>query len=417
MTHAAAAPPAPGPAPRLPPFLPALLAALAAIGPFSIDTYLPAFAAMGQELAASPLQVQQTLTAYLAPFAVMILWHGAFSDALGRRRVILVTLALFGAATLVCALAPNIETLWLGRALQGMCAGSGMVVGRAMVRDVLHDGPAAQRLMASVAVMFALAPAVAPVIGGWVFAALGWRAVFGFLMLYAGVLWLACYRHLPETLPPDQRHSLRPGPLARAYAGVFARRDFLLLAGALALNFNAFFIYVLSAPVFLLQHLKLTPQQFGWMFIPGVIGMMAGSLLSGRLAGRVTPRRTIQLAYGVMIAAAVLNVALNLWLAPGLPQSVLPIVIYNVGMALAMPSLTLMVLDLLPAQRGLISSCQGFVQTLTNALAASLLAPLLWETTLRLSLGMAALLAAGLAAFALHRAALPESGIQGSGLQ
>jgi DHA1 family bicyclomycin/chloramphenicol resistance-like MFS transporter len=386
----------------VPRLLPVLLAALAAIGPFSIDTYLPAFPAMAQELGAGPLEVQQTLTAYLAPFAFMILWHGAFSDALGRRRVILATLLLFAASTLVCAFAPDIETLWLGRALQGTCAGSGMVIGRAIVRDVLHDGPAAQRLMASVAVMFALAPAVAPVIGGWIFAALGWRAVFGFLFLYAIVLVAACWRFLPETLPRAQRQSLHPAWLARSYLGVFARPAFLLLAGALALNFAAFFIYVLSAPVFLMQHLSLSPQQFAYMFVPGVAGMMAGSVTSGRLAGRLSPRRTIGAGYAFMIVAAALNVGINLTLAPGLPQSVLPIVLYNFGMALAMPSLTLLVLDLLPRQRGLISSCQGFVQTVVNALAAAAIAPLLWGSTLTLALGMAAILSLGLASFGTH---------------
>ncbi|MCK7501846.1 MAG: multidrug effflux MFS transporter [Comamonadaceae bacterium] len=254
-----------------------LLAALAAIGPFSIDTYLPAFPAIGRDLGASQIEVQQTLTAYLVPFGFMILWHGAFSDALGRRRVILVTLFLFALSSLVCAFATGIEMLWLGRALQGMCAGSGMVVGRAIIRDVLHDGPAAQRLMSTVAVMFGLAPAIAPVIGGWIFAALGWRAVFGFLVLFGGALFALCYFFMPETLPPQKRQSLHPAWLARSYLGVFSHGEFLLLSGALAFNFSAFFIYVLSAPVFLMQHLRLSPQEFGWMFIPGVVGMMGGS--------------------------------------------------------------------------------------------------------------------------------------------
>jgi DHA1 family bicyclomycin/chloramphenicol resistance-like MFS transporter len=379
-----------------------LLAALGALGPFSIDTYLPAFPAIGAELGASPLEVQQTLTAYLLPFGLMILWHGPLSDAFGRRPVILASLVLFAAASLACAFAPGIEGLWLGRGLQGMCAGAGMVVGRAMVRDVLHDGPAAQRLMSAVAVMFALAPAVAPVIGGWIHTGFGWRAVFVFLALLTLTLAAACFVHLPETLPKGERHGMHPLRLARAYAQVFTRGEFLLLAGALALNFGAFFIYVLSAPVFLMRHLGLGPQDFAWMFVPNVTGMMLGSLASGRLAGRLSQRRTIALSYGVMLAAALLNVALNLWLPPGLAQSVTPVALYNFGMALAMPSLTLLLLDLLPRQRGLISSCQGFVQTATNALAAAVLAPLLWGSTLTLALGMAGILALGLACFGAY---------------
>ena len=379
-----------------------LLAALAAIGPFSIDTYLPSFPDIEIALQANQLEVQQTLTAYLAPFAFMILWHGALADALGRRRVILWTLLLFTAASLLCAFATTIEMLWLGRAMQALGAGAGMVIGRAIVRDVLHDGPAAQRLMACVAVMFGLAPAVAPVIGGWIHDTLGWRAVFGFLACYGGMLLAWSHRFLPETLPPQHRQSLHPASLVRAYLGVFSHGEFLMLSGALALNFAAFFIYVLSAPVFLMQHLSLSPREFGWMFIPGVMGMMAGSLTSGRLAGKLSQRRTIAVAYAVMIAAAALNVVINLNLTPGLPQSVLPIVIFNFGMALSMPSLSLLIIDLLPRQRGLISSCQGFTQTATNALAAAVIAPLLWASTLSLALGMAALLTAGLALFALY---------------
>lgn len=379
-----------------------LLAALAAIGPFSIDTYLPSFPDIGLALGASQLEVQQTLTAYLAPFAFMILWHGALADALGRRRVVLWTLLLYAAASVLCAFAPTIEVLWLGRALQALGAGSGMVIGRAIVRDVLHDGPAAQRLMASVAVMFGLAPAIAPIMGGWIHDALGWRAVFGFLACYGAMLCAWSYRFLPETLPPQNRQSLHPGSLARSYLGVFSHREFLMLSGALALNFAAFFIYVLSAPVFLIQHLGLSPREFGWMFIPAVTGMMAGSLTSGRLAGRLSQRRTIAVAYVVMITAAALNVVINLSLPPGIPQSVLTIMIFNFGMALSMPSLSLMIIDLRPRQRGLISSCQGFTQTATNALAAALVAPLLWTSTVSLALGMAALLTAGLALFVLY---------------
>jgi len=231
---------------------------------------------------------------------------------------------------------------------------------------------------------------------------MGWRAVFAFLVVFASALLVLCYFFLPETLPQHKRQSLHPAWLARSYLGVFSNGQFLLLSGALALNFSAFFIYVLSAPVFLMQHLRLSPQEFGWMFIPSVAGMMSGSFASGRLAGRLSQRRTIAVGYAVMGTAATINVAINLIMAPGLPQSVLPIVIYNFGMALAMPSLTLLVLDLLPGQRGLISSCQGFVQTTSNSLAASVVAPMLWGSTLALALGMAGLLTLGMAAFGMH---------------
>lgn len=379
-----------------------LLAALAAIGPFSIDTYLPAFPAIGTALAATPVEVQQTLTAYLVPFAFMMLWYGALADALGRRRVLLWAYALYAASSLFCVFAVSIEWLWCGRALQGLSAGAGMVVGRAIVRDVL-DGAAAQRLMAHIGMMFALAPAVAPVLGGWIYAFFDWRAVFVFLALYGAVLFAAIWRYLPETLPPEARQSLRPGPLTRAYGEVFSHRGFLALAGAVALNFNGFFIYVLSAPAFLIGHLGVSPQGFLWLFGPAMAGLVLGNYLSARLAGAVSSHRTIALGYAVMMAAAAANIGLNVVMAPRLPWSVLPVAGYVVGMTLAMPSLTLRILDLFPQRRGLISSCQGTMQTGVNAITASLLAPLAWGSTLNLALAMALFLLLGLAAFAARR--------------
>jgi len=379
-----------------------LLAALSSLGPFAIDTYLPSFHDIGATLAATPIEVQQTLTAYLLPFALMTLWHGAIADALGRRRVILAALALFALATAGCALATRIEVLWLLRALQGVSAGAGVVVSRAIVRD-LYDGPPAQRLMAQISMMFALAPAVAPVIGGWLQAAFGWRAVFAFLVLFALGLWLVCWRLLPETLPVERRQSLRPAYLWQSYRAVLSSPRFLALTGALSFNFIGFFLYVLSAPVFLMRHLQLPETAFFWLFGPAMAGLVAGSWLSGRLAGRVSTTGTLQRGYLLMGTAAAANVALCLALPPGL-WSVAPIFLYTLGMALAMPSLTLLALDPYPEKRGLAASCQTFLQAGFNALAAGVLAPLLWGSTLTLAAGMAAfMLLGGGAAWAQRR--------------
>src|SRR3990172_5841986 len=138
-----------------------LLAMLTWVGPFSIDAYLPSMPEIGRAMGVGPLTVQQTLTAYMAPFAFMTLWHGAISDALGRRRVILAGIGLFALASLACALAGNIESLLAARAMQGLTAGAGMVVGRAIIRDLL-EGADAQRMMSRVTMVFALAPAGGP---------------------------------------------------------------------------------------------------------------------------------------------------------------------------------------------------------------------------------------------------------------
>ena len=379
-----------------------LLAALSALGPFSIDTYLPAFPAMAQALHATDIEIQQSLTAYLLPFAFMMLWHGAISDALGRRRIILFGLGLFAAASLVCASATRVEMLWFGRALQGCSSGIGIVVGRAMVRDLL-DGPEAQRLMSKIAVLFAIAPAIAPVIGGWLLHFFDWQASFIFLALLAGSLLTACALWLPETLAADKRQSLHPAPLARAYGRVFRHRRFLLLALSNACNFNAFFIYVLASPVFLIRHLGLSAQSFAWMFVPQVTGMMIGSYLSGRLAGRLSPQQTVRLAYLLMGGGATLNLGLNLTLPPGLPWSIVPLPLFACGMALAMPSVQLLALDLFPTRRGLASSGLGVVHTGIAVLSSALLVPLLWASTLELAGGMAVMMLLGGAAFVLSQ--------------
>ncbi len=376
---------------------------MSALGPFAIDTYLPSFHDIGASLQATPIQVQQTLSAYLAAFAAMTLWHGALSDRFGRRRITLLALALFAVASAGCAFATRIEQLWFWRAMQGVTAGAGIVISRAIVRD-LFDGAQAQRLMSRIIMMFAIAPAVAPVIGGWLQTLFGWRSVFAFLVLSTATVWLACWKLLPETLPPEKRQSLQPAYLGRTYWKVMTSPPFLLACAALSLNFAGFFIYVLSAPMFLMTHLGLTETAFLWLFGPAMGGLVSGSWLSGRLAGRISAGRTIALGYLVMSVAALINLGINLALPPALPWSVLPLFVYTLGMALAMPSLTILALDPFPEQRGLAASCQTFFQSGFNSLAAALIAPALWGSTLTLALGMAGLMMlGGIAALADHK--------------
>ncbi|MDP3636878.1 MAG: multidrug effflux MFS transporter [Azonexus sp.] len=377
-----------------------LLASLSALGPFSIDTYLPSFPEIAEKLGATQLQVQQTLSVYLLAFAVMTLWHGAISDRFGRRRVILIALGLFALASAGCAFASTIEQLWFWRAMQGITAGAGIVISRAIVRD-LYDGADAQRLMSQITMMFAIAPAIAPVIGGWLQTLFGWRSVFAFLVLSTAALGLACWKLLPETLPPEKRQSLKPAYLGRTYWKVLTSPAFLFACAAVSLNFGGFFVYILSAPVFLMQHLGIHETGFLWLFGPAMAGMIGGAWLSGRLAGNISLSRTIALGYLLMISAASINVALNLALPPALPWSVMPIFIYTLGMALTMPGLTILALDPFPAQRGLAASCQTFFQSGFNSIVAALIAPALWGSTLSLAWGMAGMmLLGGMAALA-----------------
>ncbi|GAB2180798.1 multidrug effflux MFS transporter [Denitratisoma sp. agr-D3] len=371
-----------------PVLLPFLLAALSAIGPFSVDSYLPAFPAIAADLGATPVQVQQTMSAYLFTFCVLMLWHGAISDALGRRRVVLAGLAVYAAASLFCVFALRIEMLWLGRALQGLAGGVGGVVGRAIIQD-RFKGAAAVKQMALVTTIFAAAPVIAPILGGWLLAWFGWHAIFVFLTAYTLLLLLACALWLPETLPPAQRHSLHPLALWRGYREVLGTPAFLKLGLATALFMSGQMIYVMSSPVFIMGHLKLSPQSFAWLFVPAIAGMVAGNVVAGRLAGRLPVRTLVWRGIVVMLGASVFNLGINAFGQPGLPWVVLPVALYASGLFMAFASLQLIAMDLFPTRRGMAASCQSFLVTLGMGFTAGVSAPLLWDSTFHLALGMA----------------------------
>lgn len=381
-----------------------VLASLSWIGPFSIDTYLPSLPDISKTFGVPVADVQQTVTAFLVMFAVMSLWHGALSDAYGRRKLTLISLCTFLVASAGCAFAWNVHVLMFCRALQGATAGTGMIVGRAVVRD-LFEGAAAQRLMSHVATIFTIAPVMAPVVGGWMQVWWGWRSIFYFLLGLSGFLLLCCWKALPETLPPEHRQPLKLGFLARSYWKVMTTPAFLMACGSLAFTGSGFFIYIIGAPVFLMKHLGLKETEFLWLFLPMSIGMIIGAGISGRCAGRISGRQTIFLGYGIMILAAIGNLTLNLLMPPKIPWNIVPLFFYVIGMSASMPSLTLITLDLFPEQRGLAASCQGFIGLGANAIVSALVA-LVWGTTLSMAWTMLVMLVFGVATLILYQIAM-----------
>jgi DHA1 family bicyclomycin/chloramphenicol resistance-like MFS transporter len=227
----------PAPAPHRAP-LSLLLGLLSTVGAFTIDAYFPSMRAIAQEFHLSAWQVQQTLTVYMFTYAFAALFHGSLSDALGRRRPILISLGIYTLASIGCAAAPNFATLLAFRAVQGLVAGGGQIIGRAIVRDSFH-GPEAQRLMSLITMIFGLGPAAAPIIGGWVHALLGWRAVFGTMALLGFALLIYTAQRLSETHPPERRTPLRVDRLLKHNLAVLRHTEFLLLALASGLAFIA----------------------------------------------------------------------------------------------------------------------------------------------------------------------------------
>ena len=382
--------------------LAALLACLGMVGPFSLDTYLPAFSGIASSLNASPVQMQQTLSAYLFGFAVMNLFHGALSDSLGRRPVVLWGVAVFTLASAGCALSQHIGVLIFFRALQGMAAGAGIVVSRAVIRDMFPPADA-QRVMSQVTIYFGIAPAVAPLVGGFLFVHLDWHAVFWFLTAIGVALWIANHRLLPESLHPLQRQPLNLRHLMRGYVELGTSGRFLALALASGVPFNGMFLYVLSAPVFLGEHLGLLPEQFFWLFLLTIAGIMGGAFLSGRLAGHVSPKVQVRDGFLVMGTVSLLNLALNLVFEPNVWWAMVPIAVFSFGWAMMVPVVTLMVLDQAPDRRGMASSLQACIGSTASGVVAGVVAPLVMHSTLALALTSLVLMAIGAVAWAWVR--------------
>jgi DHA1 family bicyclomycin/chloramphenicol resistance-like MFS transporter len=382
--------------------LAALLAALAMLGPFSVDAYLPAFPAIQDNLHATSIEVQQTLTAYMLAFAVMSLWHGALSDAFGRRNVILVGMVVFAVGTLGCASAHSVHYLWIFRIMQGISAGAGVVVGRAIIRDLYSGAPAA-RLLSMVTMIFSIAPAIAPVLGGWVVTLFDWRAIFlGLLVFSLGLLWV-CWQHLPETVPKEQRQPFNPRFLAKSYWAIFSSVQFQMKSGVTAFNFGGMFLFISGAPVLLPVHLHLGPSDFAWLFVPAVGGIFLGALAANRLAGKMHFSRQIAIGYAFMLAAVTFSVSYHGLFPPALPWTVLPMFFYNFGSSVINPSATLLALDLFPHIRGTAASCQSFLTTLMGAIVAGIVAPALTHSVLAMALGQAAFALASLACWMVSR--------------
>lgn len=386
-----------------------LLAVLGMLGPFSIDTYLPAFAGIGHALGATPVEMQQTLSAYLFGFAFMNLFHGALADSFGRRPVVLTGLAVFTLASAGCALSQSVGQLVLFRALQGLSTGAGIVVSRTVIRDV-YPPAQAQKVMSQVTIYFGVAPAIAPIVGGWLFVHLGWHSIFWFLTGVGVVLWAANYRLLPETLHPLHRQPLSVPNLMRGYGQMLSSPRFMLLALASGVPFNGMFLYVLAAPAFLGELLGLEPTQFFWFFLLSIGGIMGGAWTSGRLAGRIAPKRQIRHGFVIMFVVGVANLAANLLFPAHAGWALLPIGIFSFGWALMVPVVTLLVLDLHPERRGMASSLQACVGSVANGLVAGVIAPLVMHSTAALAAASLAMLAVGLVSWIYLHHRWPEIG-------
>ncbi len=386
-----------------------LLAVLGMLGPFSIDTYIPAFTGIAQSLGATPVEMQQTLSAYLFGYAFMNLFHGALADSFGRRPVVLWGLAVFTLASVGCALSQSIGHLVFFRAVQGLSTGAGIVVSRAVIRDMFPPAQA-QQVMSQVTIYFGVAPAIAPIVGGWLFVNTGWHSIFWFLVVVGVIVWIANYKLLPETLHVSQRQPFNVRHLMRGYWQLGSSPRFLLLALASGVPFNGMFLYLLAAPVFLGMHLALAPTEFFWFFVLNIGGIMAGAWLSGRLAGKIAPKRQIRHGFVIMLVIAVVNLVANMLFKASASWAIFPIAVFAFGWALMVPVVTLLVLDLYPERRGMASSLQAFIGSTANGVVAGVIAPLVMHSTVAMATASLLMMGVGLVAWIYLHHHWPEIG-------
>lgn len=355
--------------------LTAVLGMLAMLGPFSIDTMYPALFKMQQDLGVSEAAIQQSVSIYLLGYAAMSPFHGPVSDMLGRRRVILCGLLTYIAASMGCALSLTLTQLLLFRFAQGISAGAGLIVGRAVIRDLVQ-GTDAQKLMSQVSLVFAIGPAIAPIIGGWIAPRMHWHSIYWFLSALGIMVFVITWVLLPESHPVRSRLPLRVRVLSKVYRDILTNRKFVVLSLAATANFGAVVLYITSAPSLILRMLHLTTSDFIYFFGPNIAGMILGSFVNGRIAGRLKPMSIANLGFGICGIATLLNVAYSL-LSPSysLPWAILPLSMLSFGVALTFPILTLAILDMFPCERGSASSMQSFFSQLGNAAVAGLLSP------------------------------------------
>lgn len=353
-----------------------ILAGITMVGPFTVDAIFPAFDVIGRDLRVDQVAMQQTLSVYLITFAVASLFHGSISDAAGRKPVIVIGSVLYAAASALCALAPTMPLLLGARALQGLVAGAGLIVARTVVRD-LYEGVLAQRFMSNMTMVFAVAPALAPIVGGWILGWGSWHTIFWVLAGYGLASAVVALLLLPETHPASDRVAFHARPLIASFMGAAKDHGVLRLSGAIACNFAALFLYISSAPAIIVEHLGLGAQDFGVLFIPLVATMMLGSFLTGRLVGRIRPGVVVLTGFLVALGGAVFAIVYQATATTADARwTVLPAMTTSLGVALVLPILTISLLDLRPRERGAVSSFQAFLSTVFNALVAGVVSPL-----------------------------------------
>jgi DHA1 family bicyclomycin/chloramphenicol resistance-like MFS transporter len=375
--------------PRRPARLIFILGALTAFGPLSIDMYLPGLPDLAATLDAPAWAAQLTLTACLAGLALGQIVAGPLSDRLGRRAPLLAGVSAYAGASLLCALAPSVYALVGLRFVQGLAGAAGIVIARAVVRD-MYTGREAARFFSMLMLVNGAAPILAPVLGGQVLEVTSWRGVFVVLAAIGVLLAAAAALGLPETLDAARRHPGGVGATLRTFGRLLADRGFLGHALACGLSFGAMFAYIAGSPFVLQEIYGASPQLFSVMFAANALGIVAASQLNRVLIGRFEPRAIMVAALGVQALAGV-----TLLVAVAVGTGVWPVVVLLFAvvssLGLVMPNATALALADHPDVAGSASGLLGVMQFIVGATTAPLVGVAGTDTALPMAMLIAAL--------------------------
>jgi MFS transporter, DHA1 family, multidrug resistance protein len=370
--------------------LTALLAALSAIGPLTTDMYLPSLPEIARQLDASTAQVQLTISAYLIGFAVGQIFYGPVSDRHGRKPVLVAAIALYCVASLACALSTSIEMLIVARAFQALGGSGGIVLTRAVVRDI-YSGARAGRELSLIGSVMALAPVLAPIAGGLVQTGFGWRAIFLTLVIVGLLGAVIILLLLPETLHARAVEPVSMRSIFRSYRVVARNPSYLAYLGIASASYAGLFAWI-SGAAFVLQNLYgLTPFGFGVAFALGSIGYMTGSAFAARMV--VTVGLDGMLGIGGCACAAGglgMMVAVSFGLTSFL-SLVLPVAVYLAGLGMVLPQGIAGAMTPFPERAGAASSLFGFVQQSAAALCGAAVGGFLGQSAWPLAVGVAAM--------------------------
>jgi DHA1 family bicyclomycin/chloramphenicol resistance-like MFS transporter len=343
-----------------------ILACLVAIGPLSTDMYLPAQPAIKEELSATLEQIQLTLSIFLIGTSVALPFWGPLADRFGRRPILIAGFTLFIASSFGCAFAKDIESLILFRFLQSVGACVGPTIGRTMVRDI-YGVEGAAKAFGYLASIMALAPAVAPIIGGFLVERLDWQSIF-YALAVAAVISCGIYLYfIGETLTKNMRQSIHPQNIWNNYKVLAVDRIFLAYVLMMSFVFSGLFAFISAASFIFIEFLGLSPQQFGYCFLGMVIGFVIGSSLGGKLTGRVKASKLICSGILISLSAGLIGSALSLMEIYHALTVVIPVGLYAMGAGLVLPQCNAASLKNYPHIAGTASSLSGIVQ---NTLAA-----------------------------------------------